>query len=184
MNEEEIEEIRKRAEAATPGPWTKWHCKDLHKDRHGPSCRGVLSARHGNVTMPTEADDDFVAHSRQDIPNLLIALEAAQKENKRLMEELLEAREEIYQLKRSDLEALRLSNESITKHQEKRFEELERESNRLREVLEHISRLANRAIGQRDEDVIPRFFRTVMEGIAYDAGEALAGMEKEDAEKD
>ena len=46
---------------------------------------------------------------------------------------------------------------------------------KILEALRHISYRANDAIEQKDEDVVPRFFRTVMEDIAAVAKEALEG---------
>jgi hypothetical protein len=57
LTPEQIEAIRKRAEAATPGPWLLY---------------GVGLSR---------ADFDYIKHARQDIPALLSALEAAEKAN-------------------------------------------------------------------------------------------------------
>ena len=69
MTSQQLEEIRARCEAATPGPWVA-EVKTLY---------GV------SVSMPTENryydirtnkhDADFIAHARQDIPDLLDEVE-------------------------------------------------------------------------------------------------------------
>lgn len=71
---EHIAEIRKRCEAATPGPW--WTC--------GGVC--VASKGHEGLSLEDvngdtqEEDFDFIAHSREDIPWLLSQLEEMTKE--------------------------------------------------------------------------------------------------------
>ena len=74
-----IEDIKARASKATRGPWA-WN------SRHG------LGAPNRLVMWPSheygcdldiegeEADLDFIAHARTDIPDLIAALEAAERE--------------------------------------------------------------------------------------------------------
>lgn len=75
LTAEQIAEIRARAEAATPGPWTVF-ARDssgqavdyfLGFDIEGPeeAQRGMFANR---------ADAEFIAHAREDIPALLAAL--------------------------------------------------------------------------------------------------------------
>ena len=72
-----IDEIRARAEAATPGPWmweeVKYPDEPVHL-RFG-NCDFVL----GRAEFYRDAD--FIAHAREDIPYLLDALEQLQAEN-------------------------------------------------------------------------------------------------------
>ena len=66
MDAERIAEIRARVEAATPGPWKDvWpcNCEEISISRDG-------AHRHEELHM-TPPDTDFIAHSRQDIPDLL-----------------------------------------------------------------------------------------------------------------
>ena len=70
MTTEELEAIRARAEAATPGPWT--HGGYPLKGIGGPE---VLAAGDVHLlTMVCRPDDDtdatFIAHARQDVPAL------------------------------------------------------------------------------------------------------------------
>ena len=76
---EQLDEIKTRASKATRGPWA-WN------SRHG------LGAPNRLVMWPSheygcdldiegeEADLDFIAHARTDIPDLIAALEAAERE--------------------------------------------------------------------------------------------------------
>lgn len=86
-----LEEIRARAEKATPGPWT-WVGDEFEGEEekcphgyewtnHGPSLEGketiVLhewgyDASGLTITRP---DADFIAHSREDIPRLIAEVE-------------------------------------------------------------------------------------------------------------
>lgn len=97
----DISEIRKRMERATPGPWTlrpaQWQC-DCGGNEAGyahetpDGCPegywleaawvdgiAVLEFSDG-FTGLTDADADFMAHAREDIPALCDALAAEQKE--------------------------------------------------------------------------------------------------------
>lgn len=68
-DDERIETIRKRAEAATPGPWDA-------------GLRSVCGEAFGEEGLwewfgasPREHDADFIAHAREDIPWLLAEVE-------------------------------------------------------------------------------------------------------------
>lgn len=65
LSEKEIEAIRKRAEMATEGPWQK----DGAIDIHSPNGTEVAAAWGGY------ADQEFIAHAREDIPKLLAEIE-------------------------------------------------------------------------------------------------------------
>jgi hypothetical protein len=79
MSADELEAIRARAEAATPGPW-----------RTGENVRSAVfvgdpaSPRHiatcGPASVGTPADAAFIAHARTDIPLLLAHLDAVRRE--------------------------------------------------------------------------------------------------------
>ena len=69
LSEKEIEAIRKRAEMATEGPWQK----DGAIDIHSPNGTEVAAAWGGY------ADQEFIAHARQDIPKLLAEIERSRE---------------------------------------------------------------------------------------------------------
>lgn len=76
MDDKRIAEIRARTEAATPGPW-EW--MDAYMMCHeNPEVKVPFDDRR------RQADRLFAAHARQDIPDLLDALEAARAEVVRL----------------------------------------------------------------------------------------------------
>lgn len=87
--EEQIAEIRARADAATPGPWKWWTSNSwnrLKRDDLGVT-QNVAEPfvnqydRHPDLSI-NKADMNFIAHARTDIPALLSALEAAQSANR------------------------------------------------------------------------------------------------------
>lgn len=115
------EAIKRRAEAATEGPW-EWD--DLHGDPALVS-RSVIDKEYGEfgsvlaswqrfVVMgyPTKdgggtpaldgPDAEFIAHARSDVPALLAALEAAKAEVERLRAVAAKSipRDEVYELLR------------------------------------------------------------------------------------
>jgi hypothetical protein len=72
LNDEELEAIRKRAEAATEGPWE--YVGGVHKliYTHTPTYRVA------NIIveeLSEEPDGEFIAHARQDVPKLLAEIE-------------------------------------------------------------------------------------------------------------
>lgn len=77
MSDIDIDAIRARAEAATPGPWA---------DHDGPLLEDVVAYIY------SDADEAFIAHAREDVPALLAeverlgigALRAAEAERDRL----------------------------------------------------------------------------------------------------
>jgi hypothetical protein len=88
MKREELEVIRKRAEAATPGPWywEKLNEGDSEWDTEMPSLvssidEGVMHFGDCEEYYPTEGspptdeDAEFIAHAREDIPKLLAEIE-------------------------------------------------------------------------------------------------------------
>ena len=75
-----LDEIKKRAEAASPGPWDfrsglGWF--DVHAHPYLHNSGNVLISVH-NGTPENKRDADFIAHAREDVPWLLAQLEAAQ----------------------------------------------------------------------------------------------------------
>lgn len=86
LTDEEIEEIKARAEAATPGPWKWWTSNSwnrLKRDDCGVTQNVAepfvsRSDNHPGLSI-NEEDMAFIAHARTDIPALLSALEAEKK---------------------------------------------------------------------------------------------------------
>ncbi len=99
MNRERREEIRARAEKATPGPWVTGIGKraDDYGDEYvyvadtSPGLDGLF-AEFADDTGTERADADFIAHSRTDLPDLLDALEEQERECERLREIVRDAR--------------------------------------------------------------------------------------------
>ena len=97
---DEVRAIAARAEAATPGPW--WHqvttaCYDVIEGGERTSDSDYIAMMgtdydgHDTRDAPNvQADSEFIAHARSDIPTLLAALEASERENERLREALNE----------------------------------------------------------------------------------------------
>ena len=73
ISDKELAEIRKRAEAATPGPW-----KAFVEDRDFQSGSSFIQTQGEDIELigATEEDYDFIANARQDIPKLLDEIES------------------------------------------------------------------------------------------------------------
>lgn len=101
LTPERIAEIRERANAATPGPWGtqggSYAC--IYSDAGVVGdivCEPPEGVEESLQAWPRTSE--FIAHARQDVPELLDALEAAEAEVARLREDkarLLEAAEEL-----------------------------------------------------------------------------------------
>ena len=89
-----LEAIEKRCEAATPGPWTWEETEaekagkdwgDIGKTLNAPKGRNVLNAfgYDASYVNVSDADAEFIAHARSDIPALIA-------EVKRLNAELID----------------------------------------------------------------------------------------------
>lgn len=85
MTDQELTEIRLRCEAATVGPWVSYVEGRDHTSGSDFIMTGEGDSRGEDIELSgaTTADQDFIAHARQDIPELL-------KEIERLKELLLE----------------------------------------------------------------------------------------------
>jgi hypothetical protein len=68
-----LEEIRTRCDAATPGPWKSFVEGRDHTSGNSFIMTGTTNARGNDIELfgATTADQDFIAHARQDIPRLL-----------------------------------------------------------------------------------------------------------------
>jgi hypothetical protein len=98
-----LEEIRERADAATPGPWESDILVDcgnrpvvLLPDPDNADAADLLFA--ADAPSATEADAEFIAHAREDVPRLLAVVDAALKladkydaESKRLWGQIRDA---------------------------------------------------------------------------------------------
>lgn len=77
MTDRELEQIRLRCEAASPGPWRASIEGRDHQSGSSFIMRGEGASRLDDIELSgaTDADYDFIAHSRQDIPKLLAEID-------------------------------------------------------------------------------------------------------------
>lgn len=71
LSESELEAIHKRAEAATCGPWELAIDEEFDINLRNDSGVGYI----GTLTHVDEADADFIANARKDVPALLAEIE-------------------------------------------------------------------------------------------------------------
>jgi hypothetical protein len=71
MKRDELDTIRERADAATQGATPEWYMDEDYKGTVRCAWSGDLIAQ----CIPTEADAEFIAHAREDIPKLLAEVE-------------------------------------------------------------------------------------------------------------
>ena len=73
LSQPELQEIRRRCEAATPGPWRSFVEGRDHTSGSSFIMTGIGRTRGDDIELhgATPADQDFIAHARQDIPRLL-----------------------------------------------------------------------------------------------------------------
>jgi hypothetical protein len=81
MNDSEIERIKKRCEQATIGPWQSFVEK---RDQISGSDFIMTAQEDIYLTGATIQDQDFIAHARQDIPNLIAEIERLRAELQKL----------------------------------------------------------------------------------------------------
>ena len=80
MTDPFIEEIKKRVEAATPGPWS-W-CNDeeeIHSDSMQESSGDPCHIVYNMGPIRKKDNAEFIAHARTDIPKLLALVEIYEK---------------------------------------------------------------------------------------------------------
>lgn len=72
LTSEELENIQRRCKAATPGPWiSSWEGRD-HTSGESVILRGDQRQYDDLYISPsTLADQDFIAHAREDVPKLV-----------------------------------------------------------------------------------------------------------------
>jgi len=105
MTQDELDAIRARAEAATPGPWKGleyfWGINGSDKNL---VVRDMGAGRHAKEN---QANQDFIAHAREDIPALLAEIDLLTRANDALGESrnILMANEAVYEKECQRLEA-------------------------------------------------------------------------------
>ncbi|WP_304019994.1 hypothetical protein [Desulfovibrio piger] len=111
MTQEELEKIRKRSDAATPGPWVSedggydvclgykpshirigWWSGDHEEDCNADNRRvcELSDGEHNNYKNKEEmqANAEFIAHAREDVPALLDEIERLKKVSRYLAERI------------------------------------------------------------------------------------------------
>ena len=97
MTRPDIDAIRKRCEAATPGPWRKTShyygdgCCNIWSGE-GTDCPVVRECESGGVILRNDAE--FISNARTDIPALLEYVAELEHRVDELQEELLHVLEE------------------------------------------------------------------------------------------
>lgn len=102
MTEKQLEEIKERCEAATPGPW-RWRYRTFLTEcgeyEDHPSVSTVTDCTicdlgdsnsycsDGNGIYDEDSDAEFIAYAREDIPALLEEIEKLKEEIKNLEKE-------------------------------------------------------------------------------------------------
>jgi hypothetical protein len=76
---DEMEAIKARCEQATAGPW-----KSFIEKREKISGSSFIQTKGEDIylTSATDADQDFIAHARQDIPRLIAEIERLRSINR------------------------------------------------------------------------------------------------------
>ena len=77
LSDERLLDIKRRCENATPGPW-----KSYVEAREKISGSSFIQTSGEDIylTGATTEDQDFIAHARQDIPDLLAEIERIRKQ--------------------------------------------------------------------------------------------------------
>lgn len=76
LSKDYLDEVLRRCEAATPGPWISFVEGRDHTSGDSVIVRGPEGSEEDiYVIGGTVADQDFIAHARQDIPFLLKEIE-------------------------------------------------------------------------------------------------------------
>ena len=76
LDDNELEAIRQRCDRAKPGPWKSF----VEGRDHTSGSSFIMTGTDGNrgedieLSGATAADQDFIAHARQDIPRLLFEI--------------------------------------------------------------------------------------------------------------
>jgi hypothetical protein len=88
MTDEELEAIQKRADAATPGPWSAFTDPARRADQSlivaPPPEYGLIHVQTHKDFASLNHDATFIAHAREDIPKLLAEVRRLRDENEQL----------------------------------------------------------------------------------------------------
>jgi len=84
LDDTELEAISKRCAAATPGPWKSFVEGRDHTSGSSFIMIGNGETRSDDIELSgaTVADQDFIAHARQDIPRLLAEIARLKRTNR------------------------------------------------------------------------------------------------------
>jgi hypothetical protein len=130
----DIESIKTREQAATKGPWETQSLGENYFRCFGEGMENrpawivphALQLSDGECPAMLWADAEFIAHAREDIPNLLGRIEEVESENERLRAELAKHQESQFHPDWSMLKATRDS-----------LKECRAEVGRLQSKLDH-----------------------------------------------
>lgn len=79
LSSEDLTEIKARAEAAAPGPWTWKHWVANEYSINSPAHSHVLPHQEDDgwriFLITDQADAEFIAHAREDVPRLVVEIE-------------------------------------------------------------------------------------------------------------
>lgn len=84
MTPERLAEIEARAEAATPGEWHVCTCSLKGACPHDKGVRMSFCTEGLPDKAPYPNDADFIAHARQDIPDLIAEVRRLREEKEKL----------------------------------------------------------------------------------------------------
>ncbi len=82
MTDDELQAIKDRCNAATPGPWRSYVEGRDHTSGSDFIMTGEAGVRGNDIelTGATKADQDFMAYARQDVPRLLAEVERLRRQ--------------------------------------------------------------------------------------------------------
>lgn len=141
MSDERLAEIRKREQAATPGPLSVDHVPNVGKAVSDQKLRLCIAVEDGWVSR---ADAEFIAHAREDVPALRAEVERLREENRR-HQETIEAASRGWRIEVAEVERLRDQLKSVQDHAawvEDRRRTAERERDEAREQVKRVRALA------------------------------------------
>ena len=85
MKQTEIDKIKARCEAATPGPWDSENCEYVFAKVKGgrPNGEGIayFSCYTNRQATDSKADANFAAHAREDVPQLIAYIKELKKDS-------------------------------------------------------------------------------------------------------